>query len=279
MQRVCRYLESSDEGIPSLVDLSARFGMSPYHLQRTFRRLVGVSPRQYAKERRLARFKMALKHDADVTGALYSAGYGSGSSAYEESSDGLGMTPARYRRGGEDQAISYTVVPCSLGWLLVAATGRGLCAVRLGESAENLVTGLEAEFPAARLDRDHAILAGAVAQLSAYLEGRQPHLDLPIDVRATAFQRQVWSALRAIPYGATQTYQQVARAIERPSATRAVAGACARNPVALVVPCHRVVRSDGELGGYRWGIDRKKALLQQEALHVDDAVSVKGGPG
>jgi AraC family transcriptional regulator of adaptative response/methylated-DNA-[protein]-cysteine methyltransferase len=278
MQNVCRYLEQRDDCIPTLAELSAQFGLSPYHLQRTFKRIVGVSPRQFAQESRLARFKVALKRDVDVTGALYSAGYGSGSSAYEESGDVLGMTPARYRRGGEDQAISYTVTPCPLGWLLVAATGRGLCAVRLGDSAESLVMGLEAEFPSAMLDRDHTVLAEAVAQLSAYLEGQQPHLDLPIDVRATAFQRRVWAALRAIPYGATQSYQQVAQAIERPKAVRAVAGACARNPVALVVPCHRVVRSDGDLGGYRWGTDRKKALLQQEALHVSEAGILDGGP-
>ena len=166
----------------------------------------------------------------------------------------------------------------SLGWLLVAATERGLCAVRLGDAPQSLVADLQDEFPSATLQPEHAGLQAALAQLAEYLEGREPHFDLPLDVQATAFQQQVWAALQRIPYGATRSYQEVARAIGRPSAVRAVAGACARNPVALVIPCHRVVRSDGELGGYRWGIDRKQALLEQEAMHASQAVNSKDEP-
>jgi AraC family transcriptional regulator of adaptative response/methylated-DNA-[protein]-cysteine methyltransferase len=276
MRSVCRYLEERDERIPTLDELSAEFGLSPYHMQRSFKRLVGISPRQYAREHRTARFRTALKNDQDVTSAVYGAGYGSGSSAYEDARMMFGMTPARYRRGGEKTTISYAVAPCSLGWLLVGATERGLCAVRLGDNKEELAQTLKAEFPAAALADADPGLAVALSQLTEYLEGNRPHLDLPLDVQATAFQRQVWEALRGIPYGETRSYQDVAREIGRPEAVRAVAGACAGNPVALVVPCHRVVRSDGGLGGYRWGIDRKEALLRQEALHAGQIVEAAG---
>ncbi len=278
MSDVCRYLEQYDDRIPTLDELSARFGLSSYHLQRTFKRIVGVSPRQYAGAYRQARFRAALQDGADVTAAVYHAGYGSGSSAYEESRNALGMTPARYRQGGNEMEIAYVVAPCALGWLLVAATERGLCAVRLGDASQTLIADLRQEFSAATFQPEHAGLQAALVQLTGYLEGREPHLDLPVDVQATAFQQQVWTALQQIPYGATRSYQDVALAIGRPDAVRAVAGACAHNPVALVVPCHRVVRSDGELGGYRWGVERKRAILEQEALYADQAASSKGEP-
>ncbi len=176
----------------------------------------------------------------------------------------LGMTSGTYRRGGSGATIAYSVVPCPLGYLLVAATERGICAVRLGDSESELEDGLRREFPAARLERDQATLGCWVQELLDSLEGNRPPLDLPLDVRATAFQRRVWEALRAIPRGFTRSYREVAEAIGQPRAARAVARACAANPVALVVPCHRVVREDGGLGGYRWGIERKRALLELE---------------
>lgn len=263
VERICRALVEQ-ETTPTLEELAATFHLSPYHLQRVFKRVVGVTPRQYADSQRVQRFKARLRDGDDVTPALYDAGYGSSSSVYEQSADQLGMTPGAYRRGGKTMTISYTLVPCSLGRLLVAATERGICAVRLGESDAALEATLRAEFPAATVARDDAALGEVVATLLRHLAGEQPHLDLPLDIQATAFQRQVWEALRAIPYGATRSYGAVAATIGRPTAVRAVARACATNPVALVVPCHRVVREDGSMGGYRWGIERKEALLQGE---------------
>src|SRR3989441_802603 len=175
-----------------------------------------------------------------------------------------GMTPATYARGGRGACIAFTVVPCPLGRLLVAATERGICRIGLGAGAEELAAGLRAEFPAAEIRRDRGPLGRWVGAILRHLEGRAPHLDLPLDVRATAFQRAVWEALRKIPYGSTRSYAHIARAIGRPRATRAVARACATNPAAIVIPCHRVVRADGDLGGYRWGIDRKRALIERE---------------
>jgi len=269
---VCAYLAEPHEHMPSLQELAARFSLSPAHLQRTFKRIVGVSPRQYAAEQRLARFKGELKDGPSVTEAVYSAGFQSSSTAYTDATDQLGMTPGQYRRGGATR-VGYTVAPCGLGQLLLAATERGICAVRLGDSEDELAQTLAAEFPAANLQRVGAELNGWLADLLAYVDGQQAHLDLPLDVRATAFQRRVWEALRAIPYGSTRSYSDVAAAIGQPTAVRAVARACATNPAALVIPCHRVIRSDGELGGYRWGLARKRALLAQEAQHAADRVA------
>jgi AraC family transcriptional regulator of adaptative response/methylated-DNA-[protein]-cysteine methyltransferase len=268
IEEICRYLDRNTEGIPTLDQLADRFGYSPYHLQRTFKRIVGVTPRRYAAERRLSRLKTALKEGSDVTGAIYEAGFGSSSAAYEAAAGQLGMKPSRYRGGGTEESIVYGVSPCGLGWLLVGGTAAGICAVRLGDGEAALVADLRAEFPSAALVRDDAALKPWVDDLLAYLEGREPHLALPLDVRATAFQRQVWDALQAIPYGSTRSYSELAEAIGRPDAVRAVAGACASNPAALVIPCHRVVRSDGSLGGYRWGLERKRALLAEEARHA-----------
>jgi AraC family transcriptional regulator of adaptative response/methylated-DNA-[protein]-cysteine methyltransferase len=265
IEQLCRRLDDPEAPAPTLDELAAEFNLSPYHLQRTFKRIVGVTPRQYAEARRLERLKSTLGEGETVTAALYDAGYASSSSLYEQTHDQLGMTPGRYRAGGVALQISYAITPCALGFLLVAATDAGLCAVRLGDSPAALEGTLRAEFLAARLVRNDADLSAWVGGLLAYLEGRQPHLDLPLDIQATAFQRQVWEELRRIPYGSTRSYSAVAQAIGRPSATRAVAGACASNPVALVIPCHRVVREDGHLGGYRWGVERKQALLAQEA--------------
>lgn len=264
MQRICEYLAEPCERIPTLAELAARFHLSPYHLQRTFKRLVGVTPRRYAEAQRLARLKDGLQHGQPVAEAQYAAGYASSSALYTRATFHLGMTPATYQRGGA-LLISYTTVPSSLGWLLLAATERGLCAVKLGDAPEFLAEDLRREFPAAELERADERFQPWTAEVLAYLNGSPSHFDLPLDIRATAFQLRVWQALQAIPAGSTRTYGQVAAAIGQPKAARAVARACASNAVALVIPCHRVIRADGDLGGYRWGIERKCQLLQQEA--------------
>jgi AraC family transcriptional regulator of adaptative response/methylated-DNA-[protein]-cysteine methyltransferase len=264
VQQMCRYLAEPREQMPTLDDLAREFNLSPFHLQRTFRRIVGVTPRQYAEAQRLDRFKAGLKDGETVTAALYGAGYASNSSAYTQAARQFGMSPAAYKRGGAT-GIMYALTESPLGWLLVAGTAKGLCAVRLGDSPAALEAELASEFPAATLARDDAGVGAPLAALMGYLRGAAPHLDLPLDVRATAFQQQVWRALQAIPAGSTRSYGEVAAAIGRPTAARAVARACATNPVALVIPCHRVIRGDGALGGYRWGLERKERLLAQEA--------------
>ncbi|HEU4321822.1 MAG TPA: bifunctional DNA-binding transcriptional regulator/O6-methylguanine-DNA methyltransferase Ada [Roseiflexaceae bacterium] len=262
--QICRFLEEPREGVPTLEELAARFALSPAHLQRTFKRIAGVSPRQYADAHRAERLRTGLRVGADVTGALYEAGYGSSSGFYDQAPASLGMTPAAYRSGGRAAQIGYAVAPCALGHLLVAATERGICKVSLGDSPAALEADLRDEFPAAELRADSTALEPWLRAVLEHLDGQRPHLDLPLDIQASAFQRIVWEALRAIPYGATRSYQQVAQAIGRPTAARAVARAVATNPVALLIPCHRVVRADGEPGGYRWGADRKRKLLEGE---------------
>lgn len=264
MAQICRYLDAPHPTPPTLAELGTRFALSPHHLQRVFTRIVGVSPRQYADARRQERFKQQLKNGDNVTGALFDAGYNSGSSFYMQP-DTLGMTPSDYQQGGAAQQIRFVVTECALGWLLVAATGRGVAKVSLGDDATALEAELHQEFPHAVLLRDAATLHPWVATLLAHLAGEQPDLALPLDIQATAFQRKVYDALRAIPYGSTRSYQQIATAIGQPTATRAVASACAHNPVALIVPCHRVVRANGSLSGYRWGVARKQAILEREA--------------
>ena len=239
--------------------------MAPDRLARVFKRIIGITPKQYAAARRVARFKQELKRRKHVSPALYEAGYSSSSRVYEHAHEQLGMTPATYARGGAGLGIAYVTVPTSLGRLLVAATERGVCRVALGDSAALLEADLLAEFSAARVVQDKSgKLHGWVTSILAYLDGREPDLDLPLDIRATAFQRRVWQELQRIPFGKTRSYAEVARRIGKPTATRAVARACGTNPVALVIPCHRVVRENGDLGGYRWGLDRKKALLEKE---------------
>ena len=264
VERVCRLIEANLEEPLTLARLSREAGASPHHLQRLFKRLVGVSPRQYADAQRLERFKSRVRQGGDVTSALYEAGYGSSSRLYERAPSRLGMTPATYRRGGEKMMIDYTLVGSPLGRLLVARTARGLCAVRLADSDKTLVRNLTQEFPRAEVRRDRNGLATWVRAIVRHLEGRQPRLDLPLDVRGTAFQLRVWEELRRIPYGQTRTYAEVARAVGKPAASRAVGNACGRNPVPLVIPCHRVVRGSGGLGGYGLGIERKRKLLAQE---------------
>jgi len=266
IRRACVYLANID-GHPALATLAARLGGSPYHLQRNFKRLVGVTPREYAEACRLRKVKGQLRRGVDVTGAMFEAGYGSSSRFYERAAPKLGMPPSVYRRGGAGMTIRFAIVDSpnhALGRLLVAATPRGICAVAMAASDDDLMRTLVREYPAATVIPDTGSLARWTRAILAHLEGREPRLDLPLDIQATAFQWQVWQALAAIPYGETRTYGEVAAAIGRPRAVRAVARACAGNPVALAIPCHRVVPAAGGEGGYRWGAERKKALLATE---------------
>ena len=263
VRRACVYL-SNVEGHPSLATLADRLGGSPYHLQRNFKRIVGVTPREYAEACRLRAVKGRLKAGGDVTSAMLDAGYGSSGRFYERAAPRLGMKPQTYQRGGAGMGIRYTIVDSPLGRLLVAATLRGVCAVAMGDSDRGLTEGLRREYPAARIALDRRGLSRWTRAVLARLKGRQPRVDLPVDVQATAFQWQVWNALAAIPSGTTCSYADVAAAIGRPRAARAVARACATNPVAIVIPCHRVVPGQGGTGGYRWGTERKKALLEKE---------------
>jgi AraC family transcriptional regulator of adaptative response/methylated-DNA-[protein]-cysteine methyltransferase len=257
------FLDSSEDTV-TLADLSKRVGLSPFHLQRLFKRATGLSPREYQSARRMRQVKSGLRKGDDVTTALYDAGFGSPSRLYERAPQQLGMTPGEYRRGGAGVNIRYALVSTPLGRMLIAATDRGLCAVSFGETVSKLEMGLRVEFNAAELHRDDKALSEYVEPLLAAIRGEKTSADLPLDVRATVFQQKVWDTLRRIPYGETRSYSEVAREIGSPSAVRAVARACASNPVAIAVPCHRVVRSNGDLAGYRWGLDRKKKLLKEE---------------
>ena len=264
IRRACVYL-SSAAARPSLAALAARLGGSPYHLQRNFKRLVGLTPRAYAEACRLNSVKRQLRKGDDVTSAVFGAGYGSSSRFYERAAAHLGMPPSTYRRGGSGMSIRYTIVDSPLGRLLVAATERGVCAVAMGKPDADLERDLAREYPAATISAAGPSFTGWTAEILARLSGRRPRIDLPLDVQATAFQWQVWQALAAIPFGETRTYSQVAAAIGQPRSVRAVARACATNPVAVAIPCHRVVGASGSLTGYRWGVNRKRELLQREA--------------
>lgn len=265
IQAACGYLAAHADRSITLAELAAEVGGSPFHLHRTFTSLVGVTPRAYQDALRAHRFRRDLREGAPVAGALYDAGYGSVSRVYERSPTGRGMTPAVYRRGGPGVDVQYVTVRTPLGRLLIAATPRGVCAVTLGDGVRALVENLRREYPRARVSKGHPALAGWARAIVRQLDHPAP-LDLPLDVRATAFQWKVWRALQAIPAGETRTYSEVARSIGQPSAARAVARACATNPVCLVVPCHRVVQTGGGLGGYRWGVRRKRALLAKESV-------------
>lgn len=274
VQRSCRFIEENLGDKITLGTLASQEAISKHQLQRIFKRTMGITPRQYAEAYRLGRLKVRLRDGKDVTRALYEVGFGSSSRLYERSNARLGMTPATYRRGGRGMRIHYAIIVCSLGRLLVAATERGICAVHFGNSEVELRAALQGEFPAAELHSDGATLRSWVEVISAHLSGQKLHLDLPLDVRATAFQWRVWEALRAIPYGETRSYSDVARAVGNPKAVRAVAHACASNPVPIVIPCHRVIRSDGSLGGYGGGVERKRALLAQERTKAKSELSL-----
>lgn len=259
----CRLVEASDDE-PNLDALAASAGMSRFHFHRVFKAHTGMTPKAYAAAVRAARVREGLAQGAPVTDALYAAGFNSSSRFYAGADAMLGMAPARFRKGGAGEEIRFAVAACSLGAILVAATRQGICAILMGDEPEALVHDLQDRFPQARLIGSDAGFERTVALVVGFVEAPRLGLDLPLDVRGTAFQQRVWDALRAIPAGVTVSYTELAQRIGSPAAVRAVAGACAANPVAVAIPCHRVVRNDGGLSGYRWGIARKRALIDRE---------------
>ena len=271
IRSLCDFIrENCDSGDPLTLEILARrIHVTPSRLRRLFQEIVGLSPRQYVEACRFDTLKNQLKQGENVTDAIYGAGFGSSSRVYDQTESRLGMTPGQYRAGGEGLAISYALASTPVGRMLVAATDRGLCSVQLGDSDEELLALLQEEFPAAQLEpmssTGSAPFGHWVEALQEHLKGRLPHLDLPLDIRASAFRRKVWEYLQTIPYGETRSYTEVAEAIGRPEAVRAVASACAANRTALVIPCHRVLRANGALSGYRWGVERKRRLLEREA--------------
>jgi len=263
-KEICRYIEQHLDEPITLERLGKEFRQSPFHLQRSFKAAVGITPREYADSCRMRLLKRNLQAGDNVTRAMYDAGYGSSSRLYEKTASQLGMTPDKYRRGAIAASIRYTISDSPLGRMLIAATERGICSIQFARSDSELIEGLKREFPFAVRKPDQTGLEVWVAALLSKMTGRELNTALPLDIRATAFQRRVWTYLQSIPFGATRSYSDVAKAIGQPSASRAVARACATNPVAVAIPCHRVVREDGSISGYRWGIERKKTLLDLE---------------
>ena len=261
---VCKHISAHAGEAITLAQLGALAALSPFHLQRRFKSIVGVSPREYQEACRLDAFRRHARDGGSIADATFAAGFGSSSRLYEKLPQ-LGMTPAHYKKRGADLEIRYTIFDSPLGKVMIAATARGICKISLGASARALAVELRAEFAAARCLRDDQALQTCQKMLLHYLAGGNRYLALPLDIRATAFQRKVWNILRTIPYGETRSYSDIAVAAGAPSSVRAVARAIATNPVALVVPCHRAVRKNGALAGYRWGIERKRALLAQES--------------
>jgi AraC family transcriptional regulator of adaptative response/methylated-DNA-[protein]-cysteine methyltransferase len=261
--QLCRWIDGADEP-PTLAALARRAGMSPYHLHRVFKAVTGLTPKAYANARRARRVRDALAGADSVTDAIYEAGFNSSGRFYEQADGILGMTPTRYRNRGAGEHIRFAVGHSSLGAILVAATARGVCAILLGDDPDGLVRELQDRFPRATLAAGDADFDRWVATVVGFVEAPRVGLELPLDVRGTAFQERVWQALRAIPPGQTLSYTQLAQRMGAPKAVRAVAAACAANPLAVAVPCHRVVRNDGALSGYRWGVERKRALLERE---------------
>ncbi|HRI04153.1 MAG TPA: bifunctional DNA-binding transcriptional regulator/O6-methylguanine-DNA methyltransferase Ada [Pyrinomonadaceae bacterium] len=259
----CREIEEMPEA--TLEELAGTAGLSTYHFQRTFKEIVGLSPKKYSEAIKMERFKEGIRDGSDVVTAMYDAGYGSSSRLYEKAAENLGMTPAIYKKGGKGMNINYIITDCELGKLLVARTSRGICSVTFGDSDNELREGLDSEFPNAEIAENDHDLKAAVDAIIKYLAGKNKRLVLPLDLQATAFQMQVWDFLRKIPYGETRSYSEVAAEMGDKKKVRAVAQACAKNRVALLIPCHRVIASDGKLSGYRWGIERKKKLLAAEA--------------
>jgi AraC family transcriptional regulator of adaptative response/methylated-DNA-[protein]-cysteine methyltransferase len=266
---VCRYIEQHlDESI-TLELLGKAFQQSPFHLQRRFKAAIGITPREYADSCRLRLLKRNLQSGDNVTRAMYDAGYGSSSRLYEKTASQLGMTPDKYRRGAIAATVRYACADSALGRMLIAATDRGICSIQFARSDAELIEGLRREFPFAARKPDDRELQTLISSVLEKMAGRELSATLPLDIRATAFQRRVWTHLQSIPFGKTQSYSQVAKAIGQPTASRAVARACATNPVAVAIPCHRVVREDGNISGYRWGVDRKKKLLNLERINLE----------
>ncbi|HMQ04213.1 MAG TPA: bifunctional DNA-binding transcriptional regulator/O6-methylguanine-DNA methyltransferase Ada [Pyrinomonadaceae bacterium] len=263
MLRVCQLLESED--LYSLEDLAEEVGLSPYHLQRSFKNIIGVSPKKYSEAKRMERFKSELREGGDVAAAMYDAGFGSSSRLYEKAAERMGMTPAAYKKGGKGVTINYSITDCELGRILVARTIKGLCNVAFADDDSSLEANLRKEYPNAEVIKDAKVLKGFVDEILKHLSGEKKRLDLPIDIQATAFQMKVWELLRKIPYGETVTYSQIAERLGDRKKVRAVAQACANNRVAVVIPCHRVIGKSGKLTGYRWGVERKEKLLAKES--------------
>ena len=263
VEKVCRYIDAHPDQPATLDTLGRAIGLSPFHLQRTFKALTGITPRAYADSRRLQTLKTGLRQGHSVTRSLYDAGYGSSSRLYERASAHLGMTPLRYGKQGSGVTIRFTIAETPIGRMLLAATRKGVCSIQFGDADRVLEGALRKEYVRADIVRSDRELAAWVRTVRERLGGKSGHA-LPLDIRATAFQRLVWEQLQSIPFGATKSYGEVAKSIGHPKAARAVARACATNPVAVAIPCHRVVREDGDLGGYRWGIKRKQKLLALE---------------
>jgi AraC family transcriptional regulator, regulatory protein of adaptative response / methylated-DNA-[protein]-cysteine methyltransferase len=261
-------MTNSGEETFRLGSLARQVGSSPAQLRRAFRGVTGISPKEFEQAFRLTRFKKMLRDGSSVTDALYACGYGSSSRLYEKTNAHLGMTPASYRKGGAGMQIGYTVANTTLGKVLVAATQRGVSAVYLGENERTLVEELRKEYAKAEIVRADNGNESWLREIIGRIEGNAPSAELPLDVQATAFQRRVWQVLQKIPRGATRTYTQVAKSLGEPRSVRAVARACATNPVSIVVPCHRVIRTDGKLAGYRWGLSRKEKLLERESARA-----------
>ncbi len=267
IEKACALLQNS-ETMPSLAELADAAGISRFHFHRVFKQITGATPRDYARTHRLGRLADKLDAGQPVTAAIYASGFGSSSRAYEAAPAGLGMTPGARRRGGTGETIRFVTVETPLGWALVAATGRGVCMTALADARDSLVTALRQRFPAATLVAEDAGLKDWAERIVGFITAPDHNLDLPLDIKGTAFQARVWRALQKIPLGRTATYTEIAAALGQPKAVRAVAQACAANKLALIVPCHRVIRRDGELGGYRWGVERKRALLDRERAAI-----------
>lgn len=262
---LCRLIEHAEQA-PTLAQLSARAGLSTFHLHRVFKAITGLTPKQYATAHRTRRVKAGLGRSSTVTEAIYEAGYNSNGRFYEQSNDVLGMTPTAYRAGGANTEIRFAIGECSLGSILVAATERGVCAILIGDDPDALARDLQDRFPRAHLIGGDSKFEQMVAKVVGFVEAPALGLDLPLDVRGTAFQQRVWQALREIPAGRTVSYSQIAARIGAPKAVRAVGAAVGANPLAVAIPCHRVIRNDGSLCGYRWGVERKRALIEREAV-------------